>query len=139
MREYLEHFTTRLGLSTAIQFNSRVTALRWDEEEQFWDVTVEDHPRVRARKVVLATGLLEQPVYPKITGPNFTVPGGNVTTVAVLMFLALLLNLMALSPDYRVAVFIGPLWLGVLLLSYSLLSKNRTRNRVVFEANPVRD
>lgn len=68
MREYLEHFTTRLGLSTAIQFNSRVTALRWDEEEQFWDVTVEDHPRVRARKVVLATGLLQQPVYPKITG-----------------------------------------------------------------------
>ncbi|WP_237203447.1 hypothetical protein [Rothia endophytica] len=47
MREYLEHFTTRLGLSTAIQFNSRVTALRWDEEEQFWEVTVEDRPRVR--------------------------------------------------------------------------------------------
>ena len=53
MREYLEHFATRLGLHSDIQFNSRVSALQWDEEGQFWDVTVDGHPNVRARHVVL--------------------------------------------------------------------------------------
>lgn len=68
MREYLEHFATRLGLHSDIQFNSRVSALQWDEEGQFWDVTVDGHPNVRARHVVLGTGLLQQPVYPNIAG-----------------------------------------------------------------------
>lgn len=69
-------------------------------------------------------------------GSKFTVPGGTVTTIGVLMFLTLMLGLMVLSPNYRVAVFIGPLWLGALLLSYNLLPKNRRRSQGILEVEP---
>lgn len=128
-------------ISSAVTVAALVVVLLWPEFAFTYLVSIALIAAVINWTMILITHwkFKQQTRVAGITGPNFTVPGGNVTTVAVLMFLALLLCLMALSPDYRVAVFIGPLWLGVLLLSYSLLSKNRTRNRVVFEANPVRD
>lgn len=44
----------------------------------------------------------------------------------ILVFLAGVVVLMALSPDYRTAVIAGPVWLGILLLAYEI-KRRRTR------------
>ena len=53
----------------------------------------------------------------------FPLPGGRVTTWVVLVFLAGVVVLMALSPDYRTAVVVGPLWIGLLLVAYEIKSR----------------
>jgi L-asparagine transporter-like permease len=51
---------------------------------------------------------------------EFKLPGGNVTSYVVLAFLAIVVVLMCLSPGYRIAVFLGPIWLLVLLVAYEI-------------------
>lgn len=56
----------------------------------------------------------------------FRLPGGDAATWGVLAFLALVVVLMLFSPAYRVAVFLGPVWLVVLLVAHALLARRRT-------------
>ncbi|MDR1236714.1 MAG: amino acid permease [Propionibacteriaceae bacterium] len=53
-------------------------------------------------------------------GLAFKLPGGRVTSYLVLAFLAIVVVLMCLSPGYRVAVILGPIWLLVLLIAYEV-------------------
>ena len=55
----------------------------------------------------------------------FPLPGGAVTTWVVLAFLAGVVVLMALSPDYRTAVVVGPVWVALLLVAFELKSRRR--------------
>lgn len=61
----------------------------------------------------------------EVAALQFKLPGGTVSTVVVLVALAILVVLMALSPDYRVAVVIGPLWLAGLLIAYQVKSRRQ--------------
>lgn len=58
---------------------------------------------------------------------GFKMPGGTVTTVLVLAFMALVLILMALQPGYQKAVIVGPIWLGTLLIAYEVKTRRARR------------
>lgn len=53
----------------------------------------------------------------------FPMPGGKFSSALVLIMLAACVVLMAVLPQYRVAVIVGPLWLLVLLGAYQLKEK----------------
>ncbi|GAA1130109.1 MULTISPECIES: amino acid permease [Microbacterium] len=57
---------------------------------------------------------------------EYRLPWARVTPWIVLAFLAAVVVLMALSPDYRTAVIAGPIWLGILLIGYEV-KKRRAR------------
>ncbi|MDR1264380.1 MAG: amino acid permease [Propionibacteriaceae bacterium] len=67
---------------------------------------------------------------------KFKLPGAGWATWVVLAFLALVVVLMLFSPGYRVAVIVGPLWLGVLLLAFQL---KRSRQPQPEPSAPVAD
>lgn len=51
---------------------------------------------------------------------EFKLPGGDVTTWTVLAFMAFVVVLMAITPAYRTAIIVGPVWLAVLLIAYEI-------------------
>ncbi|WP_231583159.1 amino acid permease [Actinobaculum suis] len=51
---------------------------------------------------------------------RFPLPGGRVSSVFVLIMLALCAGLMVYLPQYRIAAFIGPLWLLILFIAYEI-------------------
>ena len=53
----------------------------------------------------------------------FPMPGNPVTSVLVLVVLAAVVVLMAFIPAYRVALVVGPVWLGILLLGWRLVAR----------------
>ncbi|RBP99017.1 amino acid permease [Bifidobacterium xylocopae] len=55
----------------------------------------------------------------------FKLPFARVTPWVLLAFMALVVILMCLSPSYRVAVIIGPIWLALLLLAYQLTARGK--------------
>lgn len=57
---------------------------------------------------------------------EYKLPGGKVSTVIVLVFLAVVVVQMAFIAQYRTALTVGPLWLILLLLSYQI-KKRRAR------------
>lgn len=63
-----------------------------------------------------------------VAGLEFKLPGSNWVTVPILAFLALVVVLMALSEGFRMAVIIGPLWLGGLLLAYEIKSRRQAKS-----------
>lgn len=58
----------------------------------------------------------------------FPLPGGRIAAVGVIVFLALVVVLMALSPGYRTAVIVGPVWLVVLLVAYEFKERRAARH-----------
>lgn len=58
---------------------------------------------------------------------RFTVPGGKVATVIILGFLGMLFVLMLVSPDYRIAALLGPVWVAGLLFAHRTLGRRRPR------------
>src|SRR5258705_1098728 len=55
---YLEHVTDRFELKRDIQFNTRVTAARWSEDDQCWQVETDRGETATARFLLTAVGLL---------------------------------------------------------------------------------
>ena len=51
---------------------------------------------------------------------DFPMPGHPVTTWIALAFLAGVVALMALSPSYRIALVVGPIWVALLLVAHEL-------------------
>ncbi len=65
---YLQHVAERFDLRRDIRFETRVTALRWNEQEQRWSVATDRGDTLDARFVVAATGCLSVPIDPNFPG-----------------------------------------------------------------------
>ncbi|MBU6371487.1 MAG: NAD(P)/FAD-dependent oxidoreductase [Alphaproteobacteria bacterium] len=70
---YVGHVADRFDLRRDIQFNTRVTALAWDDAARTWAVTIQnvttkDETVVTARFVIAATGCLSVPNEPAFPG-----------------------------------------------------------------------
>lgn len=58
---YLNHVADRYDLRRDIEFETRVTATKWDEGAARWDVTTDNGERYSARYCIMATGCLSEP------------------------------------------------------------------------------
>jgi cation diffusion facilitator CzcD-associated flavoprotein CzcO len=65
---YFNYVIDRFKLRSDMQFLSRVKAAHFQDGKNYWDVTIEDGTRFRARYLVAAVGPLTTPVLPKIEG-----------------------------------------------------------------------
>ncbi|WP_412518078.1 flavin-containing monooxygenase [Actinomadura madurae] len=65
---YIDHVADRFGLREAITFDTRVTALSFDEDADAWTAETEHGDRVTARHVIMATGQLSVAKPPEIAG-----------------------------------------------------------------------
>lgn len=72
---YFAHAVKRLNLASGIEFNSRVTAAHFNNEENIWHLTVNEDRHVRARFVVFCTGYASKPYVPEF--PNIKRFGGD--------------------------------------------------------------
>jgi cation diffusion facilitator CzcD-associated flavoprotein CzcO len=68
IERYLNFVADRLDLRGDIQFNTRVTALTFDERSATWTVETDHGERYGAQFVIAATGLLSAPLDPSIPG-----------------------------------------------------------------------
>lgn len=66
--KYINHVADRFDLRGDIQFETRVTAASFDEENTLWSVELDSGERIAARHVVMATGCLSSPNLPQIPG-----------------------------------------------------------------------
>jgi len=65
---YANHVADRFDLRRDISFNTKLTALHYDETTTRWTATTEDQQTVKAQYVVMATGCLTIPKDPAIPG-----------------------------------------------------------------------
>ena len=65
---YAQHVAERFDLKRDISFNTRVASAHFDEDNDQWLVTTECGRRVRARYLVMATGVLSAAKTPDIAG-----------------------------------------------------------------------
>jgi cation diffusion facilitator CzcD-associated flavoprotein CzcO len=65
---YLNYVADKFDLRRDIQFRSRVTAARYQDEARAWEVTLQDGSRHRTRFLITAIGLLSAPTMPRIEG-----------------------------------------------------------------------
>ncbi|MCM6772057.1 NAD(P)/FAD-dependent oxidoreductase [Nocardia sp. CDC159] len=66
--DYIERMVDDHALRPAIRFGHTVTGLEFDEASGLWDMSFAEHPNVKARSVVMASGPLANPGYPAIAG-----------------------------------------------------------------------
>jgi cyclohexanone monooxygenase len=66
--EYLNWVTDRLGLREHIQFDTRVTAARFEEGSNCWVIETDAGETVRCRHCVMALGFLCDPYVPEFPG-----------------------------------------------------------------------
>jgi cation diffusion facilitator CzcD-associated flavoprotein CzcO len=65
---YIQRVAADAGIDRLIVPDTTVTAVTWDAERLRWTVSTESGPDYDAGAVVLATGQLHQPAYPRISG-----------------------------------------------------------------------
>ncbi len=58
---YLNHVADRFDLRKDIQFNTRVTALAWDDKNKFWEIRTEEGATARAKYLISGAGNLSVP------------------------------------------------------------------------------
>lgn len=68
VRAYFDHVDKTLDLSRDIRFDTRVTQADFDEQRRQWVVQAERGPTVRARFILLCTGIGAKPILPDIPG-----------------------------------------------------------------------
>jgi cation diffusion facilitator CzcD-associated flavoprotein CzcO len=68
IHRYLHDVAHRHGVDRLVECDSTVTACSWDEEGCRWTVTTADGATHMAQALILATGQLHQPAYPRIEG-----------------------------------------------------------------------
>jgi cation diffusion facilitator CzcD-associated flavoprotein CzcO len=66
--EYCRQIADRFDLYRTALFHTRVTGLRWDETLQRWRVSTNRGDDIRARFVIMGSGLLNMPKLPGIPG-----------------------------------------------------------------------
>ena len=65
---YLNYVADKFGLREDIQFNTTVTAAKYQEAEGSWDIILDTKEKVTARFLITAIGILSAPVMPTIEG-----------------------------------------------------------------------
>jgi cation diffusion facilitator CzcD-associated flavoprotein CzcO len=65
---YANHVADRFDLRRDIQFDTRVTAVEFDETQGRWTIETSDGARTSARFCIMATGCLSSPNLPKFAG-----------------------------------------------------------------------
>ncbi|MBJ7471905.1 MAG: NAD(P)/FAD-dependent oxidoreductase [Solirubrobacteraceae bacterium] len=65
---YMHEVSAKYGLNELITTNCPVETCSWDEEAQQWTATATDGRTFTADVLILATGQLNRPAYPKIPG-----------------------------------------------------------------------
>ncbi len=65
---YLNFVADKFDLRRHMRFDSRVEAMRWDEEERIWQLRVANGDRYTARFVVCGIGVLSAPTLPHYEG-----------------------------------------------------------------------
>jgi len=65
---YLNYVAEKFDLRRHMQFNTRVEAMAFDEEENLWRLSLDDGRELTCRFVMMALGLLSTPTYPRIPG-----------------------------------------------------------------------
>ena len=65
---YLNYVADKFDLRRDIQFDSRVTAARYQEDARSWDVILEDGRHYNTRFLITAVGVLSAPTMPRIPG-----------------------------------------------------------------------
>ncbi len=65
---YLERVARERGVADLIEANTEVDACAWDDATRRWTVTSVDGRRWEADAVIVATGQLHRPAYPRIPG-----------------------------------------------------------------------
>lgn len=68
LRAYAEHCVDRYGLRPRIRFGTTVSAARFDEHEDLWQVDLGTGEQVTARFLVNAAGVMTKPQFPDIEG-----------------------------------------------------------------------
>jgi cation diffusion facilitator CzcD-associated flavoprotein CzcO len=66
--DYMRGVARDQGIAERVVGNARVTACAYDETRHVWTVTCEDGSKREADAVVIATGQLHQPAYPRLAG-----------------------------------------------------------------------
>ncbi|ESK89545.1 cyclopentanone -monooxygenase [Moniliophthora roreri MCA 2997] len=66
--DYFHYVDKKLDLSRDIQFNTQVTAAQWDSSEDRWIIQTEKGEAVRARYLLLCTGIGSKPYTPSFKG-----------------------------------------------------------------------
>lgn len=65
---YFEYLETRLDLKKDIQFNTRVTAARFEEESNQWAIETNQANAIQARHLILCTGFAAKAYTPEFKG-----------------------------------------------------------------------
>lgn len=65
---YVEHCAEKYGILQHIRYNSHVKKIVFEQERSIWRVFLENGECLRARYVISATGILNQPIIPDIPG-----------------------------------------------------------------------
>ena len=68
LRGYIEDVIAENGIGGHFRYEAEVTALRWQEAEQHWDVVFATGETRRFQVVVPAVGMLDTPRYPALPG-----------------------------------------------------------------------
>ena len=66
--KYLNYVADKFDLRRHMQFNSRVDAMTWDEDERLWHLTLTDGTHHSARFVITSLGPLSIPTLPRYDG-----------------------------------------------------------------------
>ncbi len=67
---YLNHVTDRFDLRKSIEFDTRVAAARFNEQDNYWDIEIDAGQHYRARYLITAVGCLSSANVPEIDGLN---------------------------------------------------------------------
>ena len=65
---YLNFVADKFNLRNHMQFNCKVKAAKFDEQNSIWQLKVSDGRTLSCRFVIMAVGLLSQPTLPKLEG-----------------------------------------------------------------------
>ena len=65
---YLNYAVDKFGLRDSMQFDSKVVAAAFDEDDCTWTLTTERGEQLRTRYVISATGVLSVPYHPAVPG-----------------------------------------------------------------------
>ncbi|WP_456696566.1 flavin-containing monooxygenase [Aeromicrobium sp. P5_D10] len=68
LKQYATHVADKYDVRRHMRFDTVVEGALWDEDEQYWTVTVAGGEPLRARLLLAATGFLSQPRKPEIDG-----------------------------------------------------------------------
>lgn len=65
---YLNHVADKFDLRRHMRFDSRVSAMAWDDDDRRWEIDVDNGDRLAARFVVTGLGPLSIPTLPRYEG-----------------------------------------------------------------------